>query len=45
MEEFEEKSKDPEEIFRSFCEENNLELTEENIALFKEVLNEMAEEG
>ena len=45
MEEFEEKSKDPEEIFRSFCTENNLELTEDNIALFKEILNEMAEEA
>ena len=45
MEEFEEKSKDPEEIFRSFCAENNLELTEDNISLFKEILNEMAEEA
>ena len=44
MEEFEEKSKNPEEIFRSFCAENNLELTEDNISLFKEILNEMAEE-
>ena len=45
MEDFEEKSKDPEEIFKNFCMENKLELTEENLALFREVISEFAEEA
>jgi len=45
MEDFEEKSKDPEEIFRNFCMENKLEFTEDNLTLFREVINEFAEEA
>ena len=44
MEEFEEKSKDPEEIFKSFCKENTLEIPEGGLDLFREIMREYIEE-
>jgi len=42
--ELNEKADDPEEIFQCFCRENSIPYTDDNIALFREVLEEISKE-